>query len=337
MKRTVTRSTMIMVVTLLSLTTSLFARSHRVDQIPNGSELGCASCHVTPGGPRTAFGTLIENSYLSGGNVVWGPELAAADADGDGFSNGHELEDPFGVWTSGSTNPGNTSFVTNPGSNSSVPEGDAAKSSFQMQFTDMTPHVGQYFEIRIVDTSNDLTVASEDLSSIGDAAYEFVFLHALEDGASYQVDFWADHNGNGTYDAPPTDHAWRVDLASVSGNTMESFSHNTNFTDIGGTVSIDHLAAVPTELVLYDNYPNPFNPETVIRYELAAPGFVELNVYNLQGAQVATLQSGVRQAGLQSVAWNARNYRGEQLPAGIYIYTLRADGQMHSKRMMLLK
>ena len=280
---------------------------------------------------------MVEDDYLSGGNVVWGPGLAAADADGDGFSNGHELEDPFGVWAGGSTNPGTTSFVTNPGSNSSVPSGDAAMSSLQMQFTDMTPHVGQYFEIRIVDTSNDLVVASEELSSIGEAAYEFVFLHALEDGASYHVEFWADHNGNGTYNAPPIDHAWRVDLTSVSGNTTESFSHNTSFTDIGSPVAIDPIAAVPRGFELYDNYPNPFNPETVIRYELASPGFVELNVYDLRGTQIATLQSGVRQAGIQSITWNARNNRGEQMPAGIFIYTLRSNGQMQSKRMMLLK
>ncbi len=337
MKKIVIHSTMIMLVTLLSLTTTLFARSHRVNQIPNGSEFGCASCHVTPGGPRTAFGTLIENNYLSDGNVVWGPSLAAADADGDGFSNGHELEDPFGVWTNGAINPGTSSFVTNPGSNSSVPGGDAAMSSLHMQFTDMTPHVGQYFEIRIVDTSTDLVVASEDLSSIGSAAYEFVFLHALEDGASYQVDFWADHNGDGIYDTPPTDHAWRVDLASVSGNTLESFSHNTSFTDIGSPVGIDPVAIVPRGFELYDNYPNPFNPETVLRYELASPAFVELNVYDLQGALLATLHKGVRQAGVQSVTWDARDNRGAQLPAGIYIYTLRSSGRMQSKRMMLLK
>jgi hypothetical protein len=280
---------------------------------------------------------MVEDDFLSGGNVVWGPALASADADGDGFSNGHELEDPFGIWVNGNAGPGTAAFVTNPGSNSAVPTGDAAKPSLRMQFTDMTPHVGQYFELRVVDAANDQIVASEDLSGIVDAAFDLVVLHALENAGSYNVDFWADHSGNGSYDAPPTDHAWWVAVSSVSGNTTESFSHNTDFTDIGTPVSLDPVAAAPVDFRLYDNYPNPFNPETVIRYELAEHEFVEVNIYDLRGALIRTLYSGLSQPGVQSLSWNAVDNRGEQVPAGIYLYALQTDSQLLSKRMILLK
>ena len=99
------------------------ARSKRVNQIPNGSALGCASCHVTPGGPRTLFGQEIERNYLTqpggGGDVVWNAMLAMLDSDGDGVSNGRELGDPDGDGTVDSsiqvTNPGDpNSFVQMP-------------------------------------------------------------------------------------------------------------------------------------------------------------------------------------------------------------------------------
>jgi hypothetical protein len=54
----------------------------------------------------------------------------------------------------------------------------------------------------------------------------------IEAGKSYHVDFWADFNENGMYDTPPTDHAWRIELNDVTGDTTLTFIHNTDFTDI---------------------------------------------------------------------------------------------------------
>lgn len=101
------------------------ARPKRVNQIPNGSVNSCANCHVDPngGGPRNAFGQLVETKYLtspgSAGDVIWGPELAHEDADGDGFTNGEELQDSAGIWTGGSI--GDPSLVFLPGDPNSHP------------------------------------------------------------------------------------------------------------------------------------------------------------------------------------------------------------------------
>lgn len=87
------------------------ARPFRPGQVPNGSVLGCATCHVSAGGggPRNAFGQQVEADFLSqagfAGDVLWGPELAALDADGDGATNGEELGDPEGSWQAGDSNP----------------------------------------------------------------------------------------------------------------------------------------------------------------------------------------------------------------------------------------
>ncbi len=101
------------------------ARPARVDQLPNGRALGCAACHVNPGGggTLTPFGSAINSNYLvpSGraGVVQWNAMLAMLDSDGDGVSNGQELGDPDGDGTVDSsiqvTNPGDpNSFVQMP-------------------------------------------------------------------------------------------------------------------------------------------------------------------------------------------------------------------------------
>lgn len=99
------------------------SRPWRVNQIPNGTVNNCANCHVNPagGGTRNAFGKQVESNFLQGGNVVWGSALATLDADGDGFTNGQELQDPNGTWSSGDAAPGNPSFVSLPGDASSLP------------------------------------------------------------------------------------------------------------------------------------------------------------------------------------------------------------------------
>ena len=100
------------------------ARPARVGQLPNGSMIGCASCHVNPGGggTLTPFGRDINNNYLTqpgrSGQVVWNAMLAMLDSDGDGVSNGQELGDPDGDGM-----PDANIQVTNPGDpNSFVPQ-----------------------------------------------------------------------------------------------------------------------------------------------------------------------------------------------------------------------
>ena len=86
------------------------ARGKRVSQIPNGAAFSCNACHTAGGGsPRNAFGLELETNFLTAagpaGDVIWGPELAALDSDGDGASNGAELGDPDGTWVAGNPDP----------------------------------------------------------------------------------------------------------------------------------------------------------------------------------------------------------------------------------------
>jgi endoglucanase len=91
-------------------------------------------------------------------------------------------------------------------------------------------------------------------------------------------------------------------------------------------------ASEPLKFGLSENYPNPFNPTTVINYKLSALSDVTLKVYDILGRQVATLAIGRQNAGSYTVTFNAGD-----LASGVYFYRLVADGHVITKKMILLK
>jgi len=97
-------------------------------------------------------------------------------------------------------------------------------------------------------------------------------------------------------------------------------------------VGLENLKGIPTKFALEQNYPNPFNPTTKIRYSIPETGFVSLKVFNILGSQVATLISQNQKAGNYEVEFNAQN-----LPSGIYFYTLESNNVVLTKKMLLVK
>jgi hypothetical protein len=98
---------------------------------------------------------------------------------------------------------------------------------------------------------------------------------------------------------------------------------------------------IPKETALHPNYPNPFNPETWIPYQLAAPAEVALTIYDMIGQMVRRLAVGHQAAGLyqsrnRAAYWDGRNQRGESIASGLYFYTLRA-GEFTATRKMLIR
>ncbi|NOY59039.1 MAG: T9SS type A sorting domain-containing protein [Calditrichaeota bacterium] len=91
-------------------------------------------------------------------------------------------------------------------------------------------------------------------------------------------------------------------------------------------------AALPSRYNLEANYPNPFNPDTNIKYHLAAKGRVKLAVYDILGCEVAVLVDKMQKAGSYKIHWVADN-----LPSGIYVYRLQAGSTVKSRKMLLLK
>ena len=98
------------------------------------------------------------------------------------------------------------------------------------------------------------------------------------------------------------------------------------------TTGVTENTQIPTEFSLSQNYPNPFNPSTVITYALPQAGYVTLTVFNLLGEKVATLVNENISAGIHSVEFNAAD-----LTSGLYIYTIKANGFINSRKMVLMK
>ncbi len=99
-----------------------------------------------------------------------------------------------------------------------------------------------------------------------------------------------------------------------------------------GELSVTSAEVVPGGITLKANYPNPFNPSTVISYQLDQNSYVRLDVYDMHGRLIRTLERGEKKAGTHSVRFSARG-----LASGIYYYRLTTPQKVYSRKMMLLR
>ena len=107
---------------------------------------------------------------------------------------------------------------------------------------------------------------------------------------------------------------------------------------------IEHVLAAsrPQETLLLANYPNPFNPETWIPYQLANPSDVQITIYDVRGQVIRRLDLGHRETGRyttqdRAVYWDGRNDVGERVASGMYFYRLKADNISLLRKMLILK
>ncbi|MFH2029046.1 MAG: SdrD B-like domain-containing protein [Bacteroidota bacterium] len=101
---------------------------------------------------------------------------------------------------------------------------------------------------------------------------------------------------------------------------------------VNKTTDITEDGTIPTEFALENNYPNPFNPSTIIEFSIPLSGNYKLEVFNILGEKITTLVRGHINPGKHSVTFNALNYA-----SGVYIYRLHGSGVNISRKMLLLK
>lgn len=134
---------------------------------------------------------------------------------------------------------------------------------------------------------------------------------------------------------PATTLYWRVKATENHGLFTNS---NTGIFSISGTdVADGNDADKPTKYALKENYPNPFNPETMITYQLPEEEFVEINIYNSLGQKIRQLVAVQKNAGTYKVLWNGKDDFGRTASSGIYICQFKAGNKIFHQKMLLLQ
>ena len=124
----------------------------------------------------------------------------------------------------------------------------------------------------------------------------------------------------------------------LGGRTQDNIIYFDNISFYSNSVGVDNRSETfPQGFVLEQNFPNPFNPSTTLRYELPEDGLVNVTIYDMMGRHISTLVSSQQAAGYKSIQWNATNDFGKPVSAGVYLYQIQAGEFVQTKKMVLLK
>lgn len=93
----------------------------------------------------------------------------------------------------------------------------------------------------------------------------------------------------------------------------------------------------PNQFRLYQNFPNPFNPSTTIKFSLPAADNVHVRIFDIQGELIKTISSDIKAAGENEIAWDGTNDYGVKQPSGVYVYQLNSKVGTEARKMLLLK
>ncbi len=218
-----------------------------------------------------------------------------------------------------------------PGSVAGIP-GTAIGGNVTVPISSLTPGGPNFIDLSplnaSVANSTDFHIVWEVVGGVGDTLQ---FL--LDDGTTTPTDRSSSYrfgvNGLGWYN--------RADANYVAGKTP-SFENFLVTAYIGATVSDVELvsAEVPREFILHQNFPNPFNPSTRIRYSVFERGRVQLRVFDVLGRQVASLVDGSQNSGTYEAEWDVGK---ESLPiaSGVYFCRLEQGTRASTQKMVLMK
>lgn len=174
------------------------------------------------------------------------------------------------------------------------------------------PPPNQRYGIRFIDVSNGQTLFTFD-----DNIYSYSYEHELP----------ADVNGDGHTEIV----IYRTDI------NFTDYTYLVYTTDGIPTSISNELNKLPDVLELNQNFPNPFNPSTTIRYSISSPEKILIKIYDISGQLIKEINEERNQPGEFEVIWDGTNIHKEKVSSGAYFYQVIAGNYSEAKKMILLK
>jgi hypothetical protein len=171
--------------------------------------------------------------------------------------------------------------------------------AFDVRFIDGWRVVKDYGEVEVMPTTETLTIAYNIMHNAGEL------------------------------------HNWVLTATSGEKYILESTGELT--VPSAERFTLELKAVVPATFTLHQNFPNPFNPITTLRYDLPSNALVTLSIYDMLGREVTQLINTTQEAGYRLVQWDATDMHGKPVSAGVYLYQIRAGEFAQTKKMVLLK
>jgi hypothetical protein len=306
--------------------------------------------------------TIID--HVIGKKLLTGYEFISADmyphnangTIGDGIIDIRDVQVCLDSLLNSGWNPTANCLATNVGSLSKIEGGSAplsSSSTFLTSKTDscyvQTTNIGSRFVLRnsvpikglqvVMYLKNTVTLDTTDIiyprASMMRAEVKSV-------GKEVTVILW---NINNSPIEPGDSAIFRVPI-QLTNNNVDSI-HVLMCSGVNNDVALlnskqeDIRSSIPHDWMLYQNYPNPFNPTTTIEFDVPEVAGkiprVALQIFNILGQHIRTLEHGVQDAGRYSINWDGTNGNGARVASGVYFYRLLAGDYVSTKKMVMLK
>lgn len=127
---------------------------------------------------------------------------------------------------------------------------------------------------------------------------------------------------------------FEIDNSCIPDNTTQRVN---TFWVYTGMTEVDENAPLAEEFTLHGNYPNPFNPETKIKFATERFSDVTVTIYSILGEEISVAHNGQLAAGTYDITWYGTDSQGNKVPSGVYFYEVRSDDRIQKGKMLLLK